>query len=173
MFEILAKRRSAAFGMPRVLRPGPPPRLARRLCRCRTGVISVELALISPVLLLLLVGAVDFGRAFNEQLRLASAARAGVQHAVENLGASESMAGVVDAALLDAQLASEEVAVSTDKYCTCPDGASAACSSSCGGSVAPLMHVAVTLQRDFPLLFDYPGLSPVLPLSATATMRAR
>lgn len=44
-----------------------------------TGAAAVEFALVLPVLLLILFGIIDFGRAFNAQITLTQAAREGVR----------------------------------------------------------------------------------------------
>jgi Flp pilus assembly protein TadG len=148
-------------------------RRLHELGRCDLGAISVELAVLSPVFVLLVLGTIDFGRAFNEQLRLANAARAGAQFAIENLGTSESLTGITEAVLRDAQLPADQLTIAASKSCTCPSGAAAACSSICADGLPPRMHVEVTVQRDFKLLFDYPVLPSTLALSETATMRTR
>lgn len=43
------------------------------------GAVAVELALLLPVLLLLILGVIEFGRAFNAQITLTHAAREGVR----------------------------------------------------------------------------------------------
>jgi Flp pilus assembly protein TadG len=43
------------------------------------GAAAVEMALVLPLLLLVLFGLVDFGRAFNNQMQLTQAAREGVR----------------------------------------------------------------------------------------------
>jgi Flp pilus assembly protein TadG len=50
-----------------------------RLRRSEQGAAAVELALVFPVLLLLVCGVVDFGRAYNAQITLATAARESVR----------------------------------------------------------------------------------------------
>lgn len=156
---------------------GRPSRSLRRrlkgLGRCRLGHISVEVALLSPVLLILLVGAIDFGRAFNEKLRLANGARAGAQFAIENLGTSEVLTGIAEAVVRDAQVPAEQLTIAASKTCTCSSGAAAACGGTCGDGLPPRMHVEVTVQRDLDLFFDYLVVPRTLALSETATMRTR
>lgn len=53
--------------------------MLRRKLRDERGVSMVEAALILPVLVLLLFGIVEFGRAFNAQVTLTHAAREGVR----------------------------------------------------------------------------------------------
>ncbi|MGP0221886.1 MULTISPECIES: TadE/TadG family type IV pilus assembly protein [unclassified Paenarthrobacter] len=45
------------------------------------GAVAVEMAILLPVLLLILVGIVEFGRALNVQVSLTQAAREGARHA--------------------------------------------------------------------------------------------
>ena len=48
------------------------------------GAAAVEMALVLPVLLFLLMGMIDFGRAYNAQIQLSAAAREGVRLASLN-----------------------------------------------------------------------------------------
>lgn len=43
------------------------------------GAVAVEFALLAPVLIMILLGIMEFGRAYNTQLTLTSAAREGVR----------------------------------------------------------------------------------------------
>jgi Flp pilus assembly protein TadG len=43
------------------------------------GAVAVEFALLAPVLVMLLLGVMEFGRAYNAQVTLSSAAREGVR----------------------------------------------------------------------------------------------
>lgn len=43
------------------------------------GAVAVEFALLAPVLVMLLLGVMEFGRAYNVQITLSSAAREGVR----------------------------------------------------------------------------------------------
>lgn len=45
------------------------------------GAVAVEMALVLPVLLLLLIGIMEFGRVLNVQVSLTQAAREGARHA--------------------------------------------------------------------------------------------
>jgi Flp pilus assembly protein TadG len=50
------------------------------LCKADRGASLVELALVTPFLLLLFVGAIDFGRAYYVGLQVANAAHAGAEY---------------------------------------------------------------------------------------------
>ena len=78
------------------------------------GVVSVELALVLPLLLMLIFGMVQFGRAYNAKVELTSAVREGVR--VLALGTGDPEASTLQAA---PGLASDEITVETsDDPCT-------------------------------------------------------
>lgn len=47
---------------------------------CERGAVALEMALVLPVLLLILVGILEFGRVMNVQVSLTQAAREGARH---------------------------------------------------------------------------------------------
>ena len=63
-------------------------RLLLRRRRGERGAAAVEMALILPVLLLLVGGIIDFGRAFNAQMTLTQAAREGAR--MQSLGYTDA-----------------------------------------------------------------------------------
>ncbi|MFE6508973.1 TadE/TadG family type IV pilus assembly protein [Nocardioides sp. NPDC057767] len=66
------------------------PRLLSRPDRADRGAAAVEFALVLPLLLLVLFGLIDFGRALNAQVTLTQAAREGVRlAALEQPGAAD------------------------------------------------------------------------------------
>ena len=54
------------------------------LFQSRHGTAAVEMALISPMLMILLAGIIDFGRAYREEIELSSAVAAASQYALLN-----------------------------------------------------------------------------------------
>lgn len=56
--------------------------VARKLCKRRSGQALVEFALVVPIFLLLVIGVIEFGRAWNLQQTLTDAAREGARRAV-------------------------------------------------------------------------------------------
>lgn len=61
-----------------------------------TGTVSIEFVLIAPLLFLLLFGMVQFGRAYNAKIELASAVREGARALALNKG--DPVATTIDAA---------------------------------------------------------------------------
>lgn len=74
----------------------PPARLSRR---DDSGAAAVEFALVLPLLLLLVFGIIDFGRAWHMQIALTQGAREGVRVLALNGTAAEATARTENAAL--------------------------------------------------------------------------
>jgi len=68
----------------------------RRRRHLERGAAAVEMALVLPVMLFLLMGMIDFGRAYNAQIQLSAAAREGVRLA--SLNTTPSSAGATTVA---------------------------------------------------------------------------
>ena len=144
----------------------------RRVRGSGAGTAILELALLLPVLMLLLLGAIDLGRVFYENVTIATAARAGVQYGAQNTATSSNYAGMQQAALDEAQDLSGVTATAT-RYCECSDGTTADCTTGRCSGKAPIMHVRVTVQKTFSVLFPYPGVPSPVALSHVAVMRVR
>lgn len=70
------------------------------------GAVAVEFALLAPVLIMLLLGIMEFGRAYNVQVSLSNAAREGVRvMAISNDQAAARTAAKNAAVSLNPQLA--------------------------------------------------------------------
>jgi TadE-like protein len=150
-----------------------PRRRLASLIRCVRGNISVELALVLPFLLMLVMGAYDFGRGFTEKLRLNSAARAGAQYALEKYNEVEDAAGVIQSARNDAEDVNNTLTVTPRYFCTCLVGGEIACGTSCGGGEVPMRYIEVDVSGPFELMFDYPMTSGPTTLQGHAELRLR
>lgn len=101
-----------------------------RRFRSDSGAAAVEFALVVPVLVLLVLGIVEFGRVYNIQNSLSAAAREGVRVMAISQDAAAARAAARRAGLFDPAVTDAQICIST--------GASGACSAtSCpaGGSV--------------------------------------
>ncbi len=146
-----------------------------RLQRCRSGSVSLEFALILILLIPLVVAATDFGRFSLELASLSAAARSGAQYATRSQSFVNDTDDIIAAVRQDA--GDPSLAVTTRTYCMCPgetveDNCTTGLCGPAGDQYIP-MYVEVTVAKDLPLLFDYPGWTDVVPLSAQSTMRAR
>lgn len=93
-----------------------------KLWRREKGAVAVEMAILLPLLLLILVGIIEYGRVLNVQISLTHAAREGARHAAIHFNDADfNDADVEDAALGAApSLAGLGVAVAHDAG-GCPD----------------------------------------------------
>ncbi|MGH8867316.1 MAG: TadE/TadG family type IV pilus assembly protein [Actinomycetes bacterium] len=89
------------------------PALARKASGREAGAAAVEFALILPILLLLVFGIIDFGRALNAQITVTQAAREGARLAALGRPTSEVTTRVTDAAQLNGVTATSTVCPTT------------------------------------------------------------
>ncbi len=135
------------------------------------GASLVELAVMLPLFLLLLFGAVDFGRAYYLAEEVAGAARAGAEYGAEN---PTDTTGITKAATDDAPDVAG-LSVATPTYgCECSNGTSftASCTSTptCANNV--VYRVTVTVSATYTPLFPWPKIPSTISLSSTAVMRS-
>lgn len=137
------------------------------------GTVSVELAFFIPVAAAMITGAVEFGRLGLEQVRIASAARAGAQYGIYDLSSAGDIAGITDAVRVDADDVNNSLTVTAVQICRCPDGTVQACNISCSdGAYAP-MYVEVQVTEAVDLWFGFPGVPSSITLAANSSMRVR
>jgi Flp pilus assembly protein TadG len=144
--------------------------LQLHIVQSEQGSSLVEVALALPMLLLLLLGVVDFGRAFYLGNEVAGAARAG---AVYGSQFPMDTAGMTSAVNADAPDVSG-ISASPSYGCECSDGtsASASCSTVPSCTTNVVYYVKVTASATYNTLFPWPGIPSSFPLSSTAEMRS-
>jgi len=153
----------------------PKRRKSLTAARFEKGVAAAELGMAMPLLMLVLLGTVDFGRFMYFSTTVAGAARAGAQYASLSTTNAANTTGIAQAANLDAQDIGA-VTVTSQQTCKCQQGSSVNCATGkCGASLDldPQMYVQVTVGGTFDTLFTYPGIPSEINLSRTAMIRAR
>jgi Flp pilus assembly protein TadG len=149
---------------------------SRRRRSCRGGA-AVELAVLLPILIMVLLGGVDFGRAFFQAVAVRNAAAAAAQYAVYRASNTKDTAGIEQVALneLSDTAAGEPITVAVQRFCTCANGSSVDCDSgTCDSTSGPRRtYIRVRVAQPFVTLFDYPGVPHTLPLAQEVYMRAR
>lgn len=144
-----------------------PENNRQRLLQClqqTDGSSILEIALLMPVLLLLLVIAVDLGRAYYVAIEVTSAAQAGALYGTQNPTDTD---GMVAASKLDAPDVSDMSSTVTYGI-ECFDGNSSV--ASCPYNVVSYVQV-VTSVSHAPLL-HYPGIPDSFLIRSKARMRA-
>jgi len=144
-----------------------------RLLLSESGGSLVELALVLPVLLLLLLGTADFGRACYIGIEVSRAAQSGALYGSQN---PSDVAGMKAAAVLDAPdvpgFTTANVTVTTG--CECSDGSSASlnCSTTPTCATNQVTYVQVTTSLNYTAPFPYRTLPTLAVLHGSARMRA-
>jgi Flp pilus assembly protein TadG len=138
----------------------------------QAGQALLEVALVTPLLLLLAVGIIEIGRYAYYSILVADAARAGAQYGAQNLATAADTAGIRAAAENDGQnLAPLNVTVQHECGCT-GSGIGGACpATSCASPNHALVYVKVTVSGKFNSLFKYPGIPSSISCASTELMR--
>ncbi len=140
--------------------------------RGRKGGAAVELAVVFPMIVLLVIGAVDYGRVFYTAVTVANAARAGAEYGASSPPTSASdLVGMRTYAQADGNNAGT-LTLASARYCECSGVANASCTA-CTGGVAPEVFVEVTAAKTVNMLLPYPGLPSSFTLTRKATIRSQ
>ena len=138
------------------------------------GGALAELAVVLPVLVLIAIGVMDYGRVYFTSIAVANAARAGAEWGAQGLGAYSDKHSEMQAfAQLDGAQVSP-ITVTSARVCRCGNTV-VPCSTTpdCGGGYGPAAeYVEVTASKTVTLLINYPGLPSSIPISSKAIWRA-
>jgi len=140
--------------------------------RADSGTSLLEMAVLTPFLLILLMGVIELGRFSYYSILVANAARAGAQYGAQNLGTAADTTGIKNAASQDGQSLSS-LTITSAQQCGCTGSTlSSTCpATSCTPPNHPLVYVQVTASATINSLFNYPGLPKSISLSSTNTTR--
>jgi hypothetical protein len=147
-------------------------RFSRHESVTQRGQSVVEVALMTPLLLLLLVGTIEIGRYAYYVIEVSSAARAAVQYGAQSLADSKDLVGITQAAQKDAPEV-PDIDVSATNQCACSNSPANLVGCPARGC-APghgLVFLKVETAADIRPLFRYPGLSATFPARGHAIMR--
>ncbi len=149
------------------------PRLSRsRLWRCEKGVSAIEFAVVGGALSLLLLGVLDFGRAYWEKLQVGDAAQAGAEYAQRNGYSSTNIQNAVTNATT---LAGIQASPAPSQFCGCPNASSgvtsSSCSATCSDGTTAGTYVTVNANVSYSTIFAWPGLTNPMTLASSVTVR--
>ncbi len=137
----------------------------------RWGIATVEFALVSPLLMLLLAGVLDFGMLLRTATCAASAARAGIEYGSRSTSASLDYAGMQNAAL-GATPGVKGMTATATRSCQCAGGSAVSCTGSCTNGKM-MIYVKVTARAAARTIFNYRGLTYSNVTSSTASVRVQ
>jgi Flp pilus assembly protein TadG len=143
---------------------------ARRGAGSESGQALVELSVAISLLVLILLGAVEFGQIAYTSIEVANAAKAGVQYGAQNGYTATDTTGIQNAAQGSAPSLSG-MTVSSSVACVCSDGSA----STCQNTDCPNSHieetVTVTTQYALTPYFLLPNFSNSMTLQGQAVQR--
>lgn len=149
----------------------------RGFFRSQDGASLVEMALVTPVLLLILLGTVEFGRVWYLDNEMAGAAQAGAVYGSQYPKDTSGMQNVAKDDASDVSSASDisNLTASAAWGCECSDGtqASASCSTKPSGCTYNVVdYVTVTISATYTPMLPWPGLPSTIPISQTVVMNS-
>ena len=136
----------------------------------RRGGAAVELIVVFPVVLLLLIGVIDYGRVFYTSVTVANAARAGAEYGQSEVGHQVAIDSMMARAQLDGNEAGT-LTLAARMFCECGGGSNVSCGL-CAG-VAPEVYVEVTATKAVSMYLPYPGLPNTITVTRKATFRSQ
>ena len=141
-----------------------------RCWRGERGVAALELGLMTPFLVLFLVGVVELGTAAYEAMQAQNAAEAGAIYAVHQ-GYDDTDA--IEAAV-EGATENDDVSASVEQFCACPSESgliTTDCDSACDDDNAPGQYVQIQAEVTHVALLSFPGFSVPETLRGTSLVR--
>jgi Flp pilus assembly protein TadG len=149
----------------------------RRFIRSGKGGAAVELAVVFPIILLLIIAVVDYGRVFYTAVTVSNAARAGAEWGAQGPVTSNGPITTTDTVGMKSFAQSDgaeagTLTVTPRVYCLC-GGVSHSCNTKCADNSAPEVYTEITARKDVSMLIPYPGLRNPLVVRRTAVFRSQ
>ena len=138
--------------------------------KSRRGGAAVELVVLSPLIVLLLIGVIDYGRVFYTSVTVSNAARAGAEYGQQDPSTTADTVMWKTIAQADGNEAGTLTLVPR-LYCEC--GAAAHACTQCSTGITPEADIEVTATKVVSLYFPYPGLPSTITVSRKATFRSQ
>jgi len=146
-------------------------KLNQRRLSSDSGQALIETALSLSLLILLLLGAAEFGRLTYAAIEVADAARAGAAYAAQRSGTASDAVGILTAAQNNAPDLSGLTATSSIS-CVCSNGSSASCTDNTACSTSHVVEtVTINTQASFDPIIHVPGLPTKYTLQGQAVQK--
>jgi hypothetical protein len=146
-----------------------------------SGQSMLEFALMLPLLMLLMIGIIETGRAIFYTVAINHAATAGVEYGAQNATTAQNLSQMESDATADAAFPGTMTATAVNG-CTCDDGGGTSCNPLPGPGNCPTIScpsgqvvecVQVTTQATITPLFHFPGLPMSYQANGQAVLRVR
>ena len=143
-----------------------------------SGQSLLELAFLTPLLLLLLIGCIEVGRYAYYSIAVGNAAHAGAAYGSQNTTTAGNTVNINAAACYDFNGTSANcgITVSTQYVCQCDNNgtfyAAPNCQTSdCASTDVLVPYIEVTATGTFTPIFNFPGFQQSFTVTRKATMR--
>lgn len=148
-------------------------RTAAALWNARDGIAALEFALVAPVLILLVAGAVSFGVGLRMQMEVGEAARAGAAYAVAHVFDATAITTAAQSAT--ALATSVKVAAAQTQNLSCMNSATGAITDagtgSCSSGGPAGNYVTVTTTMPYSFILSPTGTAQQTTLSGKSVVR--
>lgn len=139
-----------------------------------SGVAAVEFALISPVLILILVGIIDYGLIINEKMKLEMVSRSTTEYML-NDGDEGSILEDILAHFYPEEAAEDptmsSMSIDVQMVCECEGEEVIACNGSCDVGDYKRRYYEVTIGKTYATIFPYPGIQSQFGLQGHSRMQ--
>jgi Flp pilus assembly protein TadG len=148
--------------------------MIRRFSRNENGTSAVEFALVAPILILIFMGTVEFGRYAYYAILASHAARAAASWGAQNTTTAKSGTGMQAVASADAgglvNWTTTPGHVSANYLCSVSGGALQSCPTTINPATT-VYYVQVSVTGQFNTLVRYPGIPSPVTVTGSSTMR--
>lgn len=144
--------------------------LSMRILDENDGGAFVETALLLPLLIIILISAVNAALVLQSLQRVADAAAVGARYGTI-AGYGADLAGMENAATA-AAVGLPGFSATASSYCTClPGGPNVSCTTTCAGQATPAQYVRVSTSAMASYLFQGNSSNGTFPIRSTTTLR--
>jgi len=133
----------------------------KKLYSCNEGVAAVEFALIVPVLILIVMGVIDYGTFINNKIKIQNLSRTAAEYVVQGGDPTNVEVNIIDTSkfYIDSQNAGTSLNVTTNNFCECAGGSEVSCGTTCSAQGDYLRnYFEVTIDATYSPMFVYPGI---------------
>jgi Flp pilus assembly protein TadG len=159
--------------------PAHRPSRARSIFRCvlaratgdTSGVAAIEFGIVVPILVLMVIAAVDIGMGFYRKMQVEDAAQAGAQWAIKNGFDANAITNAVTSAT---SAPSISVSPTPVQFCGCATGSTIStvtCGTTCSGGVQAGTYTTVSAQMTYNTLLPYGFFPSTYNFSSQSTVR--
>ena len=133
------------------------------------GSAAVEFALVTPLLVALLFGLTDTGRAISQRVQMIDAAQQGVQYGQLRNPVGDDVTKILS--VVGPGKTGNARVTAVKLYCECVSGTQVACNTICPGNAPLRRYLDVQVSETYKTIFPYPIVGSAIPLQAQAVTR--